>query len=225
MWISRRSVIMLVALGASGARLAAASSVAHQPAPRTQTDDDKRVPDSLRRIIVDQLGVEESEVTWDASFIDDLGADSLDTVELVMAVEEAFGIEIPDEDAERIVRVGDLVSYLKSREALKQSHSVYPPQHVVASTWNLWRLPGGDEATGAMSRGQLRKRKSLITAGYADLERRVGAGSKGSVYSTADLVLTRYAKQRERSNKSEAKAANDLIEFLKKLKDKPPPSA
>ena len=63
------------------------------------------VADKVKAIIVEQLGVDEEEVTADASFVDDLGADSLDTVELVMAFEEEFGIEIPDEDAEKITRV------------------------------------------------------------------------------------------------------------------------
>jgi len=62
---------------------------------------------------VEQLGVDEEEVTPDASFVDDLGADSLDTVELVMALEEHFDIQIPDEDAEKIVTVGDAVQYIK----------------------------------------------------------------------------------------------------------------
>jgi acyl carrier protein len=66
----------------------------------------------IKEIIVEQLGVEESEITPDASFIDDLGADSLDTVELVMAFEEEFDIEIPDEDAENIRTVKDVVDYL-----------------------------------------------------------------------------------------------------------------
>ncbi|HEX2252600.1 MAG TPA: acyl carrier protein [Thermoanaerobaculia bacterium] len=66
----------------------------------------------VKSIIVEQLGVDESEVTMDASFTDDLGADSLDIVELVMAFEEEFGIEIPDEDAEKISTVRDAVSYI-----------------------------------------------------------------------------------------------------------------
>ena len=66
----------------------------------------------VRKIIVDQLGVEEELVTPEASFVDDLGADSLDTVELVMALEEEFGIEIPDEDAEKITRVKEAVEYI-----------------------------------------------------------------------------------------------------------------
>jgi acyl carrier protein len=66
----------------------------------------------VKQIIVEQLGVEEGEVTPSASFVDDLGADSLDTVELVMAFEEAFDIEIPDEDAEKIRTVKDAVDYI-----------------------------------------------------------------------------------------------------------------
>jgi acyl carrier protein len=71
------------------------------------------VADRVKKIIVDQLGVEEEIVTSDASFVDDLGADSLDTVELVMALEEEFGLEIPDEDAEKITRVKEAVDYIE----------------------------------------------------------------------------------------------------------------
>jgi len=71
------------------------------------------VADRVRKIIVDQLGVEEELVTSEASFVDDLGADSLDTVELVMALEEEFGVEIPDEDAEKITRVKEAVDYIE----------------------------------------------------------------------------------------------------------------
>jgi acyl carrier protein len=71
------------------------------------------VADRVKKIIVDQLGVEEDLVTAEASFVDDLGADSLDTVELVMALEEEFGIEIPDEDAEKITRVKEAVEYIE----------------------------------------------------------------------------------------------------------------
>jgi acyl carrier protein len=70
------------------------------------------VADRVKKIIVDQLGVEEDLVTPEASFVDDLGADSLDTVELVMALEEEFGIEIPDEDAEKITRVKEATEYI-----------------------------------------------------------------------------------------------------------------
>ena len=72
--------------------------------------------DKVREIIAKQLGVNASEVTDDASFVDDLGADSLDTVELVMAFEEEFGVEIPDEDAEKITRVKDAFGYIKSKQ-------------------------------------------------------------------------------------------------------------
>ena len=69
--------------------------------------------EKLKAIIVEQLGVADTAVTMEASFIDDLGADSLDIVELVMAIEEEFDIEIPDSDAEKVVTVGDVVDYIK----------------------------------------------------------------------------------------------------------------
>lgn len=72
------------------------------------------VEERVKQIIVEQLGVDESEVTPNASFVDDLGADSLDTVELVMAFEEAFKIEIPDEDAEKIATVKDAIDYIQA---------------------------------------------------------------------------------------------------------------
>ena len=72
------------------------------------------VADKVKSIIVEQLGVDEEEVTPDASFVDDLGADSLDTVELVMALEEEFDIEIPDEEAEKIQSVSQAVDYIKA---------------------------------------------------------------------------------------------------------------
>jgi acyl carrier protein len=72
------------------------------------------VDERVKQIIVEQLGVDEGEVTPNASFVDDLGADSLDTVELVMAFEEAFDIEIPDEDAEKIRTVKDAIDYITS---------------------------------------------------------------------------------------------------------------
>jgi len=70
----------------------------------------------IAEIIAEQLGVETSEVTPEASFVDDLGADSLDTVELVMALEEEFGIEIPDEEAEKITAVKDAITYIKEHQ-------------------------------------------------------------------------------------------------------------
>jgi acyl carrier protein len=72
------------------------------------------VEEKVKDIIVDQLGVDDKQVTTDASFIDDLGADSLDTVELVMALEEEFDVEIPDEDAEKIAKVQDAIDYINN---------------------------------------------------------------------------------------------------------------
>lgn len=73
------------------------------------------VEDKIKEIIVEQLGVKPEEVVPEASFVDDLGADSLDTVELVMAFEEEFGTEIPDEDAEKIQSVGDAIKYIEEK--------------------------------------------------------------------------------------------------------------
>jgi len=77
---------------------------------------EQQVYEQVKKVVIEQLGVSDSEVTRGASFVDDLGADSLDTVELVMALEEAFGIEIPDEDAEKIKTIGDTVSYITSHK-------------------------------------------------------------------------------------------------------------
>ena len=73
----------------------------------------EEVFDKVKEIIVEQLGVAETAITPEASFIDDLGADSLDIVELIMALEEEFDLEIPDADAEKVVTVGDVVDYIK----------------------------------------------------------------------------------------------------------------
>ena len=73
------------------------------------------VVEKVKSIIAEQLGVKQEEVNPESSFIDDLGADSLDTVELVMALEEEFGIEIPDEDAEKITTVGDAIKYIEEK--------------------------------------------------------------------------------------------------------------
>lgn len=70
--------------------------------------------EKIKGIIAEQLGVEEESITMESSFIDDLGADSLDIVELIMALEEEFDMEIPDEEAEKIVTVGDVVEYIKN---------------------------------------------------------------------------------------------------------------
>ncbi len=72
--------------------------------------------EKVKEVIAKQLGVNASEITNEASFVDDLGADSLDTVELVMAFEEAFDVEIPDEDAEKILKVKDAIDYIKNKQ-------------------------------------------------------------------------------------------------------------
>ena len=73
------------------------------------------VAEKVKKIVVEQLGVSEDQVTPEAKFIEDLGADSLDQVELVMALEEAFGSDIPDEDAEKLTTVGDAIKYVESK--------------------------------------------------------------------------------------------------------------
>ena len=73
------------------------------------------VADKVKKIVVEQLGVSEDQVTPEAKFIEDLGADSLDQVELVMALEEEFGSDIPDEDAEKLTTVGDAIKYVESK--------------------------------------------------------------------------------------------------------------
>ena len=77
----------------------------------------ENVEQRVKKIIAEQLGVNEAEIKNESSFVDDLGADSLDTVELVMAFEEEFGIEIPDEDAEKITRVKEAIDYIKAHSS------------------------------------------------------------------------------------------------------------
>jgi len=77
---------------------------------------DKSIEDRVKDIIVDQLGVNAEQVTPEAKFVEDLGADSLDTVELVMAFEEEFDIEVPDEEAEKLQSVGDVLTYINSQQ-------------------------------------------------------------------------------------------------------------
>ena len=77
----------------------------------------KDVADKVKKMVVDHLGIDESKVTEESNFIDDLGADSLDTVELVMAFEEEFGSEISDSDAEKILTVGDAIKFIESKAA------------------------------------------------------------------------------------------------------------
>jgi acyl carrier protein len=76
---------------------------------------EKSIEERVKEIIVEQLGVNAEQVTPEAKFIEDLGADSLDTVELVMAFEEAFGVEVPDEDAEKLQSVGNVISYIEDK--------------------------------------------------------------------------------------------------------------
>jgi len=78
------------------------------------------VPEKVKSIIASQLGVNENEIKQESSFVEDLGADSLDTVELVMALEEEFGIEIPDEDAEKMTTVGEAVKYIEGKQSSKK---------------------------------------------------------------------------------------------------------
>lgn len=80
----------------------------------TRMADKENILEKVKAIIVDQLGVEANEVTLEASFIEDLGADSLDIVELIMALEEEFEIEVPDEDAEKLTTVASAVEYIKA---------------------------------------------------------------------------------------------------------------
>ena len=82
--------------------------------------------DRVKKIVVEHLGVEAEKVTEEASFIDDLGADSLDIVELVMAFEEEFGVEIPDDAAEKITTVKDAIDYIEARQGLSLRHAAGP---------------------------------------------------------------------------------------------------
>ncbi len=78
--------------------------------------NEEEIFEKVKKIVVDQLGVEEEHVKQEATFVDDLSADSLDIVELIMGIEEEFEIEIPDTDAEKIVTVGDVVNYIKEKK-------------------------------------------------------------------------------------------------------------
>ena len=79
--------------------------------------EEKSIEDRIRTIIAEQLGVKPEQITPEAKFIEDLGADSLDTVELVMALEEEFGNEIPDEDAEKLISVGDVIRFIEESQS------------------------------------------------------------------------------------------------------------
>lgn len=88
--------------------------LAYRQTTKTNTNmADKTIEEKVKAIIVEQLGVNADQVIQDAKFIEDLGADSLDTVELIMALEEEFGIEVPDEEAEKLVSVGDVTRYIE----------------------------------------------------------------------------------------------------------------
>jgi acyl carrier protein len=87
-----------------------------QPTTRGNNKAMSSIEERVRKIVVEQLGVKEDEVTLEASFVDDLGADSLDTVELVMALEEEFDTEIPDEDAEKITTVQQAIDYINAHQ-------------------------------------------------------------------------------------------------------------
>ena len=100
---------------------AAAGLVLAQPIPnRTNFMAEKSIEEKVKDIIVEQLGVNPEQVTPQASFIEDLGADSLDIVELVMAFEEEFGVEVPDEDAEKLQTVGDVIKYIEEKSSKQQ---------------------------------------------------------------------------------------------------------
>ena len=84
---------------------------------QTNSMAEKSIEEKVKDIIVEQLGVNPEQVTPQASFIEDLGADSLDIVELVMAFEEEFGVEVPDEDAEKLQTVGDVIKYIEDKSS------------------------------------------------------------------------------------------------------------
>ena len=81
--------------------------------------------EEIKKVVVKQLGVKLEEVTLESSIVDDLGADSLDTVELIMALEERFDIEVPDEDAEKMYKVSDVVSYIENRLKQLEGYRIY----------------------------------------------------------------------------------------------------
>ena len=93
---------------------------------------DKTIEEKVKDIIVEQLGVNPEQVTPQASFIEDLGADSLDIVELVMAFEEEFSVEVPDEDAEKLQTVGDVINYIKERANTNDNGFQHPGKTIAA---------------------------------------------------------------------------------------------
>jgi acyl carrier protein len=113
-WRTRESPAFV---SSCGCRKRARISSSAKPHPVTTEERMASVEEKVKHIIVEQLGVDEEEVKLEATFVDDLGADSLDVVELVMALEEEFGIEISDEDAEKLVSVQQAVNYIDSHAA------------------------------------------------------------------------------------------------------------
>jgi acyl carrier protein len=112
-------LLVNTSLGSSCASCANSAKIAKINAFTKSQEEFMAVEQKVKQIIVEQLGVDESQVDNNASFVDDLGADSLDIVELVMAFEEAFELEIPDEDAEKITTVKDAIEYIEGKTSKK----------------------------------------------------------------------------------------------------------
>jgi acyl carrier protein len=104
-------------LGLSGVMKVPVPQAAPQRNIRSRNSDMSDIAERVKKIVIDHLGVDAEKVSEGASFIDDLGADSLDTVELVMAFEEEFGVEIPDDAADSILTVGDAVKFIEKAQA------------------------------------------------------------------------------------------------------------
>jgi acyl carrier protein len=119
----------------------------------------------IKSIIVDKLGVDESEVTADANFTNDLGADSLDTVELIMEFEKEFDMSIPDEDAENIATVGDAVKYIQEKVIVnpyiyKKSNLSFYGRTKSSNHWNRRTYTFGEDRSRFLERSYLRKERS-----------------------------------------------------------------
>ena len=161
------------------------------------------VAEKIKQIVVEHLGVEESKVTPEASFIDDLGADSLDTVELVMAFEEAFGVEIPDDAAEKITTVKDAIAYIEKPEQAKaegQGRRGQACSRTEAAPCGVWSSPAwASHARSALGVEQVWKRpgrtgesgisaiQSFDTKDLPCKDRRPGAGRRSKADGKLDL--------------------------------------